>query len=59
MTEWPNGFQCLFEPRVIEFDQKRAGMRPIVHPDVTEDIVEQLSDHFVSSCFLMVASHDI
>lgn len=23
-------------------------MRPITHPDVTEDIVEQLSDHFVS-----------
>ncbi|KZT69246.1 actin-like ATPase domain-containing protein [Daedalea quercina L-15889] len=40
---------CLFEPRVIEFDQKRAGMRPIAHPDVTEDIVEQLSDHFTQA----------
>lgn len=34
---------------MIEFDQKRAGMRPIAHPDVTEDIVEQMSDHFVSN----------
>ncbi|TFY69107.1 hypothetical protein EVJ58_g619 [Rhodofomes roseus] len=43
---------CLFEPRVIEFDQKRAAMRPIAHPDVTEDIVEQLSDHFTQAMII-------
>ncbi|KAH9926941.1 actin-like ATPase domain-containing protein [Fomitopsis serialis] len=40
---------CLFEPRVIEFDQKRAGMRPIAHPDVTEDIVEQPLEYFTQA----------
>ncbi|TFY78610.1 hypothetical protein EWM64_g5404 [Hericium alpestre] len=32
---------CLFEPRVIDFDRKRIGVRPIQHPDVSEEI----SDH--------------
>ncbi|CAL1714580.1 unnamed protein product [Somion occarium] len=36
---------CLFEPRVIEFDNKRAGKGPIPSIDVTEEIVEQTSDH--------------
>ncbi|KAI0923712.1 hypothetical protein AcV5_009185 [Taiwanofungus camphoratus] len=40
---------CLFEPRVIEFDQKRVGTRPISHPDVSGDIVEQVSDHFTQA----------
>ncbi|CCM00587.1 uncharacterized protein FIBRA_02623 [Fibroporia radiculosa] len=40
---------CLFEPRVIEFDQKRQGMSSVSHPDVTEDIVEQSSDHFTQA----------
>lgn len=40
---------CLFEPRVIEFDQKRDGMQPISHPDVSEDIVEQISDYFTQA----------
>ncbi len=41
-------FQCLFEPRVIEFDQKRAGCRPFSLPDVTDEIVGQTADHVVS-----------
>jgi actin-related protein 8 len=40
--------QCIFEPRVIEFDRKRIGMRPSSHPDVTEEIMEHPIDHVVS-----------
>ncbi|KIP07419.1 hypothetical protein PHLGIDRAFT_127629 [Phlebiopsis gigantea 11061_1 CR5-6] len=36
---------CLFEPRVIEFEQKRRGQRPYSSPDVTDEIVEQIADH--------------
>ena len=37
--------QCLFEPRVIEFDQKRAGMRFLMRaPDMAEEMVEQSAD---------------
>ncbi|KAA1469027.1 actin-like ATPase domain-containing protein [Dentipellis sp. KUC8613] len=32
---------CLFEPRVIDFDRQRVGMRPTQHPDVSDEI----SDH--------------
>ncbi|KAH9940809.1 actin-like ATPase domain-containing protein [Epithele typhae] len=33
---------CLFEPRVIKFDRKRAGMRFLMRaPDMTEEMVEQ------------------
>ena len=38
-------FQCLFEPRVIEFEQKRAGMRFLTRaPDMAEEMVEQSAD---------------
>ena len=39
--------QCLFEPRVIEFEQKRAGMRFLMRaPDMAEEMVEQSADKF-------------
>ena len=39
--------QCLFEPRVIEFDHKRSGMRFLTRaPDMAEEMVEQSSDKF-------------
>lgn len=39
--------QCLFEPRVIEFEQKRAGMRFLMRaPDMAEEMVEQGADKF-------------
>lgn len=47
--------QCIFEPRVIDFDNKRVGMHAISHPDVTDEIIEHASDHIVSSklvCYL-------
>ncbi|KAI0330934.1 actin-like ATPase domain-containing protein [Cubamyces sp. BRFM 1775] len=38
---------CLFEPRVIEFDHKRSGMRFLTRaPDMAEEMVEQSSDKF-------------
>ncbi|KAI0765670.1 actin-like ATPase domain-containing protein [Trametes elegans] len=38
---------CLFEPRVIEFDRKKAGMRFLTRaPDMAEEMVEQSSDKF-------------
>ncbi|TFK85506.1 actin-like ATPase domain-containing protein [Polyporus arcularius HHB13444] len=38
---------CLFEPRVIEFEQKRAGMRFLMRaPDMAEEMVEQSADKF-------------
>lgn len=40
--------QCIFEPRVVEFDVKRIDMRPNSHPDVTEEILEHASDQVVS-----------
>ncbi|KIM90506.1 hypothetical protein PILCRDRAFT_812253 [Piloderma croceum F 1598] len=36
---------CIFEPRVIDFDNKRVGMHAISHPDVTDEIIEHASDH--------------
>lgn len=38
--------QCLFEPRVIEFDSKRLGLRPY-STDVVEEIIEQHGDQVV------------
>lgn len=47
--------QCLFEPRVIEFNQKRSGSHPFSSPDVTDEIVEQIGDHIVrTTASLMV-----
>ncbi|EPQ56568.1 actin-like ATPase domain-containing protein [Gloeophyllum trabeum ATCC 11539] len=47
---------CVFEPRVIEFDRKRVGMRPSSHPDVTEEIVESATDH-VTQAMLISTQH--
>jgi actin-related protein 8 len=47
MTNFP--IQCIFEPRVIEFDRKRIHMRTISHPDITEEIIEHATDHVVSA----------
>jgi actin-related protein 8 len=47
--------QCIFEPKVIEFDRKRLGMDSPHHPDVTEEIIELSGDHVVSRS-LMSAS---
>ena len=33
---------------MIEFDQKRAGIRPFESPDVSDEILEQAADHYVS-----------
>lgn len=39
--------QCLFEPRVIEFDHRRTGMRFLTRaPDMAEEMVKQSSDKF-------------
>jgi hypothetical protein len=32
--------QCLFEPRVIDFDGLKQGIRPSQDPGVSEDIVD-------------------
>ncbi|GJE93211.1 actin-like ATPase domain-containing protein [Phanerochaete sordida] len=43
---------CLFEPRVIEFEQKRAGMRPFESPDVSDEILEQAADHYTNAMII-------
>ncbi|KAJ3786868.1 hypothetical protein GGU10DRAFT_350434 [Lentinula aff. detonsa] len=45
----------IFEPRVIEFDRKRIGLRDL-HPDVTEEILEHSSDH-VTSAMVISTQH--
>ncbi|KAL4250210.1 actin family protein [Abortiporus biennis] len=45
-----------FEPRVIEFEGKRAGMRPFQRLDVSDEIVEQPSDH-ISQAMLISTQH--
>ncbi|KAI0078726.1 actin-like ATPase domain-containing protein [Panus rudis PR-1116 ss-1] len=45
---------CLFEPRVIEFDNKRTGGATSV--DVTEEIVEQPSD-YVTQAMMISTQH--
>jgi actin-related protein 8 len=40
--------QCIFEPRVIEFDRKRMGTRVISNSEVTEEIIEHATDRVVS-----------
>ncbi|KAI0676080.1 actin-like ATPase domain-containing protein [Trametes maxima] len=38
---------CLFEPRVVEFDNKKRGMRFLTRvPDMAEEMVEQSNDKF-------------
>ena len=38
--------QGLFEPRFVEYDRKRIGLRPSACPDVTDEIIDQ-REHFV------------
>lgn len=40
--------QCLFEPKVVEFDRKRIGVEVTSHPDVAEEIIEHPGEHMVS-----------
>ncbi|KAJ8079508.1 actin-like protein arp8 [Marasmius tenuissimus] len=42
----------IFEPRVIEFDRKRAGLADLPNPDVTEEILEHSSDHTTSAMMI-------
>ena len=52
---WGPLVQCIFEPRVIDFDRKRIGMRAISHPDVTEEIIEHATDQVVSALGLFLS----
>ncbi|KAG0709311.1 hypothetical protein DFH29DRAFT_887756 [Suillus ampliporus] len=47
---------CIFEPRVIEFDRKRVGLRSIPHLDVTEEIIEHPADH-VTQAMIISTQH--
>ncbi|KAF9240697.1 hypothetical protein BU15DRAFT_87583 [Melanogaster broomeanus] len=47
---------CVFEPRVIEFDRKRVGLRPISSTDVTEEIIEHSADH-VTQAMIISTQH--
>ncbi|PFH51828.1 hypothetical protein AMATHDRAFT_74707 [Amanita thiersii Skay4041] len=47
---------CLFEPRVIEFDRKRVGLRPSSLADVTEEIIEHAGDH-VTQAMIISTQH--
>lgn len=47
---------CIFEPRVIEFDRKRIGSKPISSPDVTEEIIEHPADH-VTQAMIISTQH--
>ncbi|KAK2463573.1 hypothetical protein APHAL10511_004324 [Amanita phalloides] len=54
---------CLFETRVVEYDRKRIGLRPIACTDVTEEIIEQTGDHItqamiISTQHLLTSSND-
>ena len=47
--------QCLFEPRVIEFDHKRENFHPIGQ-NVTEEITGHNGDAVVSGLFTLELS---
>ncbi|TCD69619.1 actin-like protein arp8 [Steccherinum ochraceum] len=47
---------CLFEPRVIEFDNKRLNMRPVARPDVTAEVLDQPTDH-VTNAMMISTQH--
>ncbi|KAF8637628.1 hypothetical protein AX17_002697 [Amanita inopinata Kibby_2008] len=47
---------CLFEPRVVEFDRKRVGLRPSSFPDVTDEIIEHAGDH-VTQAIIISTQH--
>lgn len=53
-TYRPFHLQCLFEPRVIEFDNKRENFRPIGQ-NVTEEIIGHHGDVVVSG----LATHEL
>ncbi|THH33364.1 hypothetical protein EUX98_g838 [Antrodiella citrinella] len=47
---------CLFEPRVIEFDNKRVGMRSVAGPGVVPDVIDQPTDH-VTNAMMISTQH--
>jgi actin-related protein 8 len=46
--------QCLFEPRVVDFDRKWAGLRQNRHSDITEEIIELQTDLVVRTGSLRI-----
>ncbi|KAF8745459.1 hypothetical protein AX14_008889 [Amanita brunnescens Koide BX004] len=54
---------CLFEPRVIEYDRKRIGLRLTTCPDVTDEIIDPAGDNptqamIISTQHLLTTSND-
>ncbi|EGN96670.1 hypothetical protein SERLA73DRAFT_111324 [Serpula lacrymans var. lacrymans S7.3] len=47
---------CIFEPRVIEFDRKRIGLRPHSHPDISEEIIDHAGDQ-VTQAMIISTQH--
>jgi len=47
---------CLFEPRVIEFDNKRIGMRAVGAPGVIPDVLDPPTDH-VTNAMMISTQH--
>lgn len=43
---------CIFEPRIMEFEHKRASLRHSTFADVTEDIVELPSDRITQAMII-------
>ncbi|THH11839.1 hypothetical protein EW145_g366 [Phellinidium pouzarii] len=41
-----------FEPRVVEFDKKREGLRQASHPDITDELVEFVQDQLTSAMLI-------
>lgn len=35
-----NRLQCLFEPRILDHDRRKIGMKSIQHPDVVDDVYD-------------------
>ena len=44
--------QCIFEPRVLEFEHKKAYMQPLWNPGVGEEMVEQVGENEVRASAL-------
>ncbi|KAH8116481.1 actin-like ATPase domain-containing protein [Phellopilus nigrolimitatus] len=42
----------IFEPRVVRFDQKREGLRPGSHPDVTDEVMEFVQDQLTHAMMI-------
>ncbi|KAF5383740.1 hypothetical protein D9615_003529 [Tricholomella constricta] len=47
---------CLFEPRVVEFDRKRIGLRPPSSYNVTEEIIDHQTDR-VTNAMVISTQH--